>query len=131
MVTPFNYLQVVLLDEPTFALDAVERRDIWNLLLEEKSGRSIFISTIYMEATEKVADRVAIIAEGQLIGYGSTSFLINNLGPGYKLVRRANNLFFFCLIRFFFLILNIIAGLCYERKLRCGSIDNVSNEIHR
>lgn len=93
MVTPFNYLQVVLLDEPTFALDAVERRDIWNLLLEEKSGRSIFISTIYMEATEKVADRVAIIAEGQLIGYGSTSFLINNLGPGYKLVRRANNLF--------------------------------------
>lgn len=83
---PQNYLQVVLLDEPTFSLDPASRQDIWDLLLEEKTGRCILISTIYIEATEKVADRVAIISDGKMVGYGSANYLIDNLGPGYKLV---------------------------------------------
>ncbi|EDV98304.1 GH23037 [Drosophila grimshawi] len=79
--------KVVLCDEPTDCLDPIARREVWNLFRMEKTGRCIVLSTHIMEAAEVLGDRVAIICDGQLYGNGTPEFIVNQLGPGYRLVR--------------------------------------------
>ena len=45
------------------------------------------MNTHFMEAAEVLGDRIAIMCDGQLFGYGTAEFIVNNLGPGYRLVR--------------------------------------------
>ena len=78
---------MVLCDEPTACLDPSARREVWNLLRMEKTGRCILMNTHFMEAAEVLGDRIAIMCDGQLFGYGTAEFIVNNLGPGYRLVR--------------------------------------------
>ncbi|XP_064536013.1 ATP-binding cassette sub-family A member 2 isoform X2 [Drosophila montana] len=78
--------KVVLCDEPTACLDPSARREVWNLLRMEKTGRCIVMNTHFMEAAEVLGDRIAIMCDGELYGYGTAEFLVNNLGPGYRLV---------------------------------------------
>ncbi|XP_030566359.1 ATP-binding cassette sub-family A member 3 isoform X2 [Drosophila novamexicana] len=78
--------KVVLCDEPTACLDPSARREVWNLLRMEKTGRCIVMNTHFMEAAEVLGDRIAIMCDGELYGYGTAEFIVNNLGPGYRLV---------------------------------------------
>jgi ABC-2 type transport system ATP-binding protein len=67
----------VFLDEPTTGLDPRARREVWEVLLDlKKKGKTVFLTTHYMEEAELLADRVAIIAKGKIIAMDSPGELI-------------------------------------------------------
>lgn len=72
-----NDPEVVFLDEPTAGLDPRSRRDVWEVLLGlKKKGKTVFLTTHYMEEAENLADTVAIISNGKIIARGSPGELI-------------------------------------------------------
>ena len=74
-----NDPEVVFLDEPTTGLDPRARREVWEVLLGlKKQGKTIFLTTHYMEEAEILADTVAIISKGMIIATGSPAALIEN-----------------------------------------------------
>ncbi|NXX79042.1 ABCA1 protein, partial [Urocolius indicus] len=77
--------RVVILDEPTAGVDPYSRHSIWELLLKYRKGRTIILSTHYMDEAELLGDRIAIISQGQLCCYGSPLFLKAKRGTGYHL----------------------------------------------
>ena len=75
-----NDPSVLFLDEPTTGLDPQARRHVWNLIKNIKSeGRTIIMTTHYMEEAEELCDRVAIIDSGKIIALDSPSNLIDKL----------------------------------------------------
>ena len=74
-----NDPEVVFLDEPTTGLDPRARRDVWEVLLSlKKHGKTVFLTTHYMEEAELLADTVAIISKGKIIAMGSPDELIES-----------------------------------------------------
>jgi ABC-2 type transport system ATP-binding protein len=72
-----NDPEVVFLDEPTTGLDPRARREVWEVLLGlKKKGKTVFLTTHYMEEAELLADTVAIISKGKVIAMGSPGKLI-------------------------------------------------------
>jgi len=75
-----NDPEIVFLDEPTTGLDPRARRETWEVIKTLKSeGKTIFLTTHYMEEAEYLADRVAIISKGKIIAQGSPSALVDEL----------------------------------------------------
>lgn len=76
-----NDPEVVFLDEPTTGLDPRARRDMWNVIegLREQ-GKTVFLTTHYMDEAEILADTVAIISFGKIIAIGTPSELISKHG---------------------------------------------------
>jgi ABC-2 type transport system ATP-binding protein len=69
--------QLLFLDEPTTGLDPQSRRQLWDLIEGFKSdGRSILLTTHYMEEAERLCDRVAIVDHGKIIALGTPRELI-------------------------------------------------------
>jgi ABC-2 type transport system ATP-binding protein len=74
-----NDPEVVFLDEPTTGLDPRARHEVWEVLLGlKKKGKTVFLTTHYMEEAELLADTVAIISKGKIIARGSPSELIES-----------------------------------------------------
>ena len=72
-----NDPEVVFLDEPTTGLDPRARREVWDVLVGlKKKGKTVFLTTHYMEEAELLADTVAIISKGQIIAMGSPEEII-------------------------------------------------------
>jgi len=72
-----NDPEVVFLDEPTTGLDPRARREVWKVLLSlKKNGKTVFLTTHYMEEAELLADTVAIISKGKIIALGTPDELI-------------------------------------------------------
>ncbi|MCE9592177.1 MAG: ABC transporter ATP-binding protein [Planctomycetes bacterium] len=72
-----NDPEVVFLDEPTTGLDPHARRAVWDVLLGlKRKGKTVFLTTHYMEEAELLADTVAIISKGKLVAMGSPEDLI-------------------------------------------------------
>jgi ABC-2 type transport system ATP-binding protein len=72
-----NDPEVVFLDEPTTGLDPRARREVWDVLLGlKKKGKTVFLTTHYMEEAELLADAVAIISKGKIVAMGSPDELI-------------------------------------------------------
>lgn len=61
--------KVLFLDEPTLGLDVVARRELWKAIESLKGKVTIILTTHYMEESENLADRIAIMKEGRLIEY--------------------------------------------------------------
>ncbi|MBU7004955.1 MAG: ABC transporter ATP-binding protein [Theionarchaea archaeon] len=82
-----NDPDIVFLDEPTTGLDPRARREVWGIirLLKEK-GKTVFLTTHYMEEAEQLADRVCIIHRGSIIARGSVGELISTYGGGRVMV---------------------------------------------
>ncbi len=78
--------KVLFLDEPTTGLDAETRRNLHDLIFKFRDqGRTILITTHYIEEAEKLCDQVGILDHGKLCITGSPKELIQSLGPGERL----------------------------------------------
>ncbi len=72
--------QLLFLDEPTTGLDPQSRRQLWSLIEKFKSsGRTILLTTHYMDEAERLCDRVAIVDHGHIIAQGSPAELIESI----------------------------------------------------
>ncbi|MCB1157114.1 MAG: ABC transporter ATP-binding protein, partial [Leptospiraceae bacterium] len=73
--------KILLLDEPTTGLDPSARRDIWNLILEQKkAGTTLILTTHYLEEAEFLCDRILIMDKGKFLARGSMQELLENHG---------------------------------------------------
>jgi ABC-2 type transport system ATP-binding protein len=78
--------QFLFLDEPTTGLDPQARRQLWDLINQLKSsGRTILLTTHYMDEAEKLCDRVAIMDHGNVIALDTPRRLIASLGVEHLL----------------------------------------------
>ena len=72
---------LLFLDEPTTGLDPQSRRQLWELIERFKAdGRTILLTTHYMDEAERLCDRVAIVDHGRVIALGTPRELIAPLG---------------------------------------------------
>jgi ABC-2 type transport system ATP-binding protein len=73
--------ELLFLDEPTTGLDPQSRRQLWGLIEDFRStGRSILLTTHYMDEAERLCERVAIVDHGHVIALGSPDELIETIG---------------------------------------------------
>ena len=73
-----NDPELVFLDEPTTGLDPQARRLLWDLVLQMRDqGRSVLLTTHYMEEAEQLCDRVAIMDHGHILELGSVDELVS------------------------------------------------------
>mmetsp|Transcript_19382 Transcript_19382/g.36014 ORF Transcript_19382/g.36014 Transcript_19382/m.36014 type:complete len:1964 (+) Transcript_19382:180-6071(+) len=76
---------VVLLDEPTSGMDPYSRRFTWNVIRKMREGRTIILTTHFMDEADLLGDRIAIMADGKLRCAGSSLFLKQQFGVGYMM----------------------------------------------
>jgi ABC-2 type transport system ATP-binding protein len=73
--------EVLFLDEPTTGLDPQARRQLWDLIEEfKRAGRTILLTTHYMDEAERLCERVAIMDHGKIIALGSPRELVASIG---------------------------------------------------
>ena len=88
-VSLVNDPDVVFLDEPTTGLDPGARRDVWGVIERLKGqGKTVFLTTHYMDEAEYLADIVSIIDHGQIIATGTPDQLIDTHGGKKTLIIR-------------------------------------------
>jgi len=64
--------ELIFLDEPTTGFDPSARRAAWELISNLRAlGRTVFLTTHYMEEAEQLADRIAVIADGRIVAEGT------------------------------------------------------------
>jgi ABC-2 type transport system ATP-binding protein len=72
---------LIFLDEPTTGFDPTARRDAWNMIEGLKAlGKTVFLTTHYMDEAQHLADRVAILRDGRIVAQGRTEDLGESLG---------------------------------------------------
>ncbi|WP_434041860.1 MULTISPECIES: ABC transporter ATP-binding protein [Sorangium] len=73
--------EVLFLDEPSTGLDPASRREIWAVVEDLKArGRTVLLTTHYMEEAARLCDRVAIVDRGRLLSLGTPAALVASLG---------------------------------------------------
>jgi ABC-2 type transport system ATP-binding protein len=88
-----NSPELLFLDEPTTGLDPQARRTMWDVIRSlKRQGRSILLTTHYLEEAQLLADEVAIMNKGKIIAAGSPEDLINRYGSGKRQVMVSDNL---------------------------------------
>lgn len=84
-----NNPEVVFLDEPTTGLDPQARRAVWEVIRKLKNeGRTVMLTTHYLEEAEELADRVAIMNHGRIAAMGTTEEIESRYGSGQKMIVR-------------------------------------------
>ena len=87
-----NDPKLVFLDEPTTGLDPKARREVWSVIENLKSlGKTVFLTTHYMEEAQLLADRIAIINCGKITAIGTPQELISKYGGRKILAIRKGN----------------------------------------
>ncbi|MFC0234702.1 ABC transporter ATP-binding protein [Fictibacillus phosphorivorans] len=72
--------QIIFLDEPTTGLDPQARRTLWDIILRLKErGKTVVLTTHYMDEAHVLCDRIAIMDQGKLIALDTPSELVRNL----------------------------------------------------
>jgi ABC-2 type transport system ATP-binding protein len=82
---------LLFLDEPTTGLDPQSRRQLWDILRGFRAqGRTILLTTHYMDEAERLCDRVAVVDHGRVIALGAPAELVAKIG-GNHLIEFALN----------------------------------------
>lgn len=73
--------ELLFLDEPTTGLDPQSRRELWDIIRGFKNrGKTVLLTTHYMDEAERLCDRVAVVDHGRVIALGTPQELIAGLG---------------------------------------------------
>jgi ABC-2 type transport system ATP-binding protein len=73
--------ELIFLDEPTTGFDPSARRDAWTMIEGLKAlGKTVFLTTHYMDEAQQLADRVAILRAGSIVAQGAPAALGDSLG---------------------------------------------------
>ena len=106
-----NDPELIFLDEPTTGMDPAARRALWDVVLGLKAqGRTVLLTTHYMEEAEILCDRLAIMDHGQILEEGTVNELISR-----RFKERA--------VRF-----DLIDGLPDERLARMAGVTSIKHE---
>jgi ABC-2 type transport system ATP-binding protein len=73
---------IIFLDEPTLGLDPQARRVMWQHIAQLKKGKTILLTTHYMEEADSLSDEIAIIDEGKIVASGTPNQLKKGLKSG-------------------------------------------------
>ena len=77
---------MLFLDEPTTGLDPNARRAIWEVIRGLKAkGKTIILTTHYLDEAQQLSDRVAIMDHGHIVAMGTTEEIIQQHGSGERL----------------------------------------------
>ena len=86
-----NSPELLFLDEPTTGLDPTARRAIWDVIRGLKSkGRTIILTTHYLDEAQQLSDRVAIMNHGHVVAIGTSDEIIEAHGSGERLEIHGN-----------------------------------------
>ena len=138
-----NDPEVIFLDEPTTGLDPQARHNIWSIVeaLRDR-GKTIVITTHYMEEAEQLCQRLAIIDRGKIIAMDTPDNLINNTGmettiefstsreldglsnkiPGIRKVNHGSTRKYSVSTKAVSLILKNLTNLCYDNQIELENI---------
>ena len=84
-----NNPEIVFLDEPTSGLDPQARRAVWKVIRDlKRKGKTVFLTTHYMNEAEALADTVTIIHKGEIVAQGTPEELIEKFGRRSLLIIR-------------------------------------------
>jgi ABC-2 type transport system ATP-binding protein len=87
-----NEPELLILDEPTTGIDPTGRRELWRLIEKlADGGTTVLLTTHYMDEAETLADRVGLLADGELVALGSPDELIARHGGDSRLVIEADD----------------------------------------
>ena len=82
-----NQPELLILDEPSTGLDPQARRNLWNLVRKiKKEGKTIILTTHYMEEAQHLCDEIAIMDYGKIIAQGTPEALIKQHSPEMTVV---------------------------------------------
>jgi ABC-2 type transport system ATP-binding protein len=85
-LTLCNDPELVVLDEPTTGLDPLSRRQTWAMIAQlHRQGRTVLLTTHYIEEAAQLAELVVIIDRGQVVAEGSPAQLVSELGAAAKI----------------------------------------------
>lgn len=85
-----NDPKVIFLDEPTTGLDPQARRNLWDLITEIKAlGKTIVLTTHYMEEAEVLCDRIAVMDHAKIVALDTTENLLKQSGVASTITFRA------------------------------------------
>jgi ABC-2 type transport system ATP-binding protein len=78
--------EIIFLDEPTTGLDPQARRNLWDMILDlKKNGKTIIITTHYMDEAEKLCDRIAVMDSGKILEINTAEgFIVELLNKGFS-----------------------------------------------
>jgi len=86
-----NSPELLFLDEPTTGLDPNARRAIWEVIRSLKAkGKTIILTTHYLDEAQQLSDRVAIMDHGHIVAMGTTEEIIQRHGSGERLEIHGN-----------------------------------------
>jgi len=86
VATLVNNPRIIFLDEPTTGLDPQARRNLWGIIKDiRKSGKTVILTTHYMEEAEVLADRIYIMDAGKVIASGTPKELMNSLPNPFRI----------------------------------------------
>ena len=81
--------ELLVLDEPTIGLDPIARIDVWNLVRKYvAAGRTILLTTHYMDEAEQLSDSIAIINKGKIVSVGTPSGIKKTLNATHTVIVR-------------------------------------------
>ena len=81
-----NNAELLFLDEPTTGLDPNARRAVWDVIRGLNSkGRTVILTTHYLDEAEQLSNRVAIMNRGRVVAMGTTEEIIETHGSGERL----------------------------------------------
>lgn len=126
-----NDPELVFLDEPTTGLDPLARRNLWKLITQINSqGKTIVLTTHYLEEAETLCDRIAIMNKGNIIAINETHKLIEKAKNPFKvkfLVEKIKQTAFAKLIKLG--EMQNIVSKQKEFELKCKTQDNLNQAL--